>query len=322
MPVYIHNIATLVPEQAYEQQFLRDRMKEYIGGEKKTGRIIHRIYSNSGIKKRHTIINDFNRNGSPRFLFQKNGILKTPSTGERNKLYTKKAKKLFVEVAEKAIRENPSVALKDITHVITVSCTGFFAPGPGFEIIKQLGLSSGTRRFHVGFMGCFAAFPALKMAKSFCESQPDAKVLVVCLELCSLHLQDSELMDHLISASVFADGAAGLIVSSDKPIGQPGYELGRFSSAIAEQSEKAMAWTIGDTGFEMSLSAYVPEIIESNIEDALSSLFEGSELSSQRINHWAIHPGGRAILVKCNRVFHYVMKNWLRPARSLQIMAI
>jgi len=303
MSAYIHNIATKVPEQSYSQQFLRDRMKEYITDKEKVQRIIHRIYSNSGIDKRHTVIHDFKSNGDPKFFFQKDGSMTVPTTGERNILYAEKAKKLFVETARQTIDENPSISAQNITHVITVSCTGFFAPEPGFEIIKQLGLSPATQRYHLGFMGCFAAFPAMKMAKSFCESQPDAAVLVVCLELCSIHLQNSQQTDNLISASVFADGAAGLIISKKQPTELPTYQLSRFSTTIAEQSEKDMAWTIGDNGFEMVLSTYVPAIIESNLEEAISPLFDHYKLQSQQVKHWAIHPGGRAILDKVQQNF-------------------
>jgi len=303
MPAYIQNIATMVPEQSYEQQFLRDRMKEYVTNEEKVQRIIHRIYSNSGIEKRHTVIHDFNNNGDPRFFFQKDGSMTMPSTGERNSLYTEKAKKLFVDTARKTIEDNPNIKTRDITHVITVSCTGFFAPEPGFEIIKKLGLSPTTQRFHLGFMGCFAAFPAMKMAKAFCESQPDATVLVVCLELCSIHLQNSQLNDNLISASVFADGAAGMIVRNQKPSSIPGFQLSHFSTTIAKQSEKDMAWTIGDTGFEMVLSTYVPDIIESNLGEAIFPLLNNYTIESQQIKHWAIHPGGRAILDKVQQSF-------------------
>ncbi|HKK47218.1 MAG TPA: type III polyketide synthase [Balneolaceae bacterium] len=303
MPAYIHNIATVVPEQSYEQQFLRDRMKEYITDEEKVQRIIHRIYSNSGIEKRHTVIHDFNSNGDPRFFFRKDGSMAMPSTGERNALYAEKAKKLFVDAARKTIEDNPNINARDITHVITVSCTGFFAPEPGFEIIKQLGLSPATQRFHLGFMGCFAAFPAMKMAKAFCEAQPNAKVLIVCLELCSLHLQNSQLTDNLISASVFADGAAGLIVSNQRSTASPDYQLSHFSTTIAEQSEKDMAWTIGDTGFKMVLSTYVPAIIEANLEEAILPLFDEYALDSKQVEHWAIHPGGRAILDKVQQSF-------------------
>jgi len=174
MSAYIQNIATAVPEHFFEQEFLRDQMKKYISSGEATERIIHRIYSKSGIEKRHTVINDFNKNGAPRLFFEKDGSLSQPSTGTRNALYAEQAKTLFVDTARKTIAENKTVTKNDITHVITVSCTGFFAPEPGFEIIKKLELPPSTQRFHLGFMGCFAAFPAMKMAKSFVESDPDA----------------------------------------------------------------------------------------------------------------------------------------------------
>lgn len=317
MSAYIHNIATVVPEQSYEQEFLRDRMKEYISDEKMTKRIIHRIYSNSGIEKRHTVIHDFNANGDPRFFFQKDGTLTSPSTGRRNDLYAQKAKKLFVKTARETLEQNSAIGKDDITHVITVSCTGFFAPEPGFEIIKQLGLAPSTQRFHLGFMGCFAAFPAMKMAKAFCEAQPGAKVLVVCLELCSIHLQASETTDNLISASVFSDGAAGMLISSHRPAHTAGYKMEQFATSIAEASEKDMAWTIGDTGFEMVLSSYVPKIIESNLADSIQPLFEDYQLSGDDIRHWAIHPGGRAILDKVEKSFNLQKEQLASPRHVL-----
>lgn len=302
MAVFIENISTLVPEHSFGQEFLRERMKEYIGSERSTRSIIHRIYSNSGIEKRHTVINDFRKNGHDPFFFQKDGSLGTPSTGSRNELYTKHAKNMFVELARKLLDENKSVKKEEITHVITVSCTGFFAPEPAFEIVKNLGLDPSTQRFHLGFMGCFAAFPALKMAKSFCESDPDAKVMVVCLELCTIHLQDSEATDNLISASVFADGASGVIIGSSQPE-DGGFRLDQFAGSIAENSEKDMAWTIGDTGFDMVLSTYVPEIIKSNLKTAVLPLFNDYERELNDIQYWAIHPGGRAILDKIETNF-------------------
>lgn len=299
MPAYIHNIATAVPEQIYRQDFLRDKMKEYLSDDRATRSIIHRIYSQSGIDKRHTVVSDFNANGDPRLFFQQDGSLAAPSTGKRNQLYADHAKKLFVDVARSLIEENPDVEAEDITHVVTVSCTGFFAPGPDYEIVKRLSLSPSTQRFHLGFMGCFAAFPALKMAKSFCESQEDAVVMVICLELCTLHFQRSQQIDSLISASVFADGGAGAIVSSRAPReGDTMYKLDNFATSLIEQSEEDMAWTIGDTGFDMVLSTYVPELIESNLRSSLQPLLQAYNTDPSDIDHWAIHPGGRAILDK------------------------
>lgn len=316
MATYIQNITTVVPERSYDQDFLRDRMKEYISDKEITQRIIHRIYSKSGINKRHSVIPDFNANGDPRFFFEEDGTLNVPSTGARNELYTQKAKELFVETARQTIEENPSVNRKDITHVITVSCTGFFAPEPGFEIIQKLELSPDTQRFHLGFMGCFAAFPAMKMAKAFCNSQPDSNVLIVCLELCTIHLQPSEVTDNLISASVFADGAAGAIISSTMPQDNNSFELTQFSTAIAQESEKDMAWTIGDTGFDMVLSTYVPDIIQSNLAQSIEPLFEDYQLTTNDIAHWALHPGGRAILDKVQQSFNLADEQ-LSPSRQV-----
>jgi predicted naringenin-chalcone synthase len=317
MPVYIQNIATAVPKESFEQSFLREKMKKYVSGRPATERIIHRIYSNSGIDKRHTVVNDFHSNGHPRLFFKENGIMAEPSTKIRNDLYAHHAKKLFASVAQKLLAENPGVQKDDITHVITVSCTGFFAPEPAYEIVKQLGLPASTQRFHVGFMGCFAVFPALKMAEAFCRSDPNAAVMVVSVELCTLHLQASDNTDQLISAAVFADGGAGALITTKEPaVSGPVFRIDQFQTSIAEKSEQDMAWTIGDTGFDMVLSSYVPEIIRSNLKESVTPLLNAYHLKKEDILHWAIHPGGRAILDKVEKSLG-IKAEQLKPARSV-----
>jgi predicted naringenin-chalcone synthase len=165
-------------------------------------------------------------------------------------------------------------------------------------------------------MGCFAAFPAMKMAKSFCNSHPNANVLIVCLELCSIHLQPSEATDNLISASVFADGAAGVIISKEKPQSTNSFKLTQFATAIAQESEKDMAWTIGDTGFDMVLSTYVPDIIKANLKESITPLLTDYQLTIDDINHWALHPGGRAILDKVQNSFN-LSGEQLSPSRKV-----
>lgn len=304
MPVYLHNISRSVPEHKYEQTFLREKMKEYVSDKRSVRKIIHRIYSNAGIQYRHSVVKDFHANGDPRIFFRDDGSLEVPSTGQRNSIYAKKGKEMYVDIARKLLSEHPEIEKEDITHIVTVSCTGFFAPGPGFEIIKRLGLSPTTQRYHLGFMGCYAMFPALKMAKSFCQSDKDAVVMVISLELCSLHFQASETVDHLISASIFADGGAGALVSRrTPPKNMPHIALHSFASSVVEQSESDMAWTIGDTGFDMILSTYVPEIINSNLPGTIQPLFQDHDTVPESISHWAIHPGGRAILDKIENSF-------------------
>ncbi|MFN1835835.1 type III polyketide synthase [Balneola sp. MJW-20] len=295
MPAYIHDIVTCTPESFSRQQHIREVMKEHLGQDRKTRAIIHRIYSQSGIEKRHSVIEDFADNDQGSLFF--NGQVKQiPDTRQRNQVYETEAKKLFVETGRELLERSRTYAASDITHVITVSCTGFFAPGPEFEIVKQLGLDHSTERYHIGFMGCFAAFPAMKMAASFCKSDPDAVVLLVCTELCTIHFQMKEDIDNLLSGSVFADGAAGMLLSSAKP--DRGYKIDHFASTLVTEGEKDMAWKVGNEGFEIILSAYVPEIIENNLSEWLDPLIEKYGLQKAEIAEWAVHPGGRAILDK------------------------
>ena len=297
MAVYINDIATAVPETFELQQNIREIMKKTVPGGRKTRSILHRIYSQSEIEKRHAVNFDFSEDSEDGFF---NRVFRNeipPTTGERNSIYERESKKLFLHVADQLMKQNPSLDVASITHVITVSCTGFYAPGPDFELVQHLGLSPSTQRFHIGFMGCYAAFPALKMAASFCKADPNAVVLVITCELCSIHLQISEDIDQILAASVFADGAAGVLVSTKEPQ-KNGYRMDEFSSSLAYEGEKDMAWTISDTGFKMVLSSYIPSIIESNIDHILQPLFETMNITKNDIDIWAVHPGGRAIVDK------------------------
>ena len=296
MPAFIHDIATSVPPFSSDQQHIREVVKKYLASDRKTQAVIHRIYTQSGIEKRHSVIEDFVPNQSGRLFF--NGqAKKEPGTAARNKIYEEASKKLFVETSRKLLKNNSRISKDDITHVITVSCTGFFAPGPDYEIVKALNLKPSTERFHVGFMGCYAAFPALKMAQSFCLSNPDAVVLLVSAELCTLHFQFKNNLDNLLSGSVFADGAAGMIISS-KPPKELGLKIDHFASSLVQNGEKDMAWTIGDSGFNMTLSTYVPNIIQENIKGIVEPIYKQYELNNSDINYWAVHPGGRSIIDK------------------------
>ena len=297
MPVYIHNISTAVPESFESQQSLREIMKEGVSDNRKAKAIIHQIFIQSEIEKRHIANYDY-RKDKPDAFFKRAFIKESlPTTKERNEIYKRESTKLFVEVATKLLAQNPKVDKHSITHIITVSCTGFFAPGPDFELVRELGLSPATQRFHIGFMGCYAIFPALKMAKSFCEADPNATILVISCELCTLHLQAKTDIDDLLAASVFADGASGAIISSKKPTPR-GFELTQFSSALAYEGEKDMAWNIGNFGFNIVLSSYVPDIIRANIEEILAPLFASLNITKDDIAAWAVHPGGRAIVDK------------------------
>ncbi|GMQ80630.1 MAG: type III polyketide synthase [Rhodothermia bacterium] len=299
-PVYIHHIDTAVPDISYPQEKIGQVMLAQIDPESKGARLLRRVYKHSGIEKRHSVIRDYADNDHDGLFFDATSdSYRSPSTGVRNDLYAIEARKLFLEVSRRAIEGCPEIDKNDITHVITVSCTGFFAPGPDYHIVKDLGLDPSTQRFHIGFMGCYAAFPALKMAEAFCTADPEAVVLIACLELCTLHLHPSEEIDGIVATSVFGDGASSAIVSARTPaFANTSLKITKLLSTLAPDSEEDMAWSIGDHGFDMVLSMHVPHILEANVESIVTTLLKEVGLKRKDIDHWAIHPGGRAILDK------------------------
>jgi len=297
MSVYLHTIATVLPDAAYPQSMVGEVLSAGLE-DRKLARLSGRIYNNSGIEKRHSVIRDMQEQVQGGLFFDADGSFKVPTTKERNDLYTEEAKKLFVCAARKALADSKLEA-QTVTHVITVSCTGFFAPGPDYFIVKELGLTPSTGRYHIGFMGCYAAFPALKMAKAFCEADPDAVVLVVSLELCTLHLRPPSDIDSIIANSVFADGGAAAIISSKEPSAEgQSLRLEGLSTTLTPDGEADMAWTIGNEGFNMVLSTYVPQILGANIATAVEPLLSETSIEKEAVDHWAVHPGGRAILDK------------------------
>ena len=303
MSSYLHAIGTAVPETVMPQALARDLLKEQPELNRLGRRLVGAIFNASAIDQRHTAVSELGGGeDEPAGLFfdPASRRLLSPSTGARNDFYAVEAAKLFVAAAERALAACEGVEAGDITHVVTVSCTGFFAPGPDYAVVRALGLAPSVQRFHLGFMGCYAAFPALKLAKAFCEADPQAVVLVVCAELCSIHMRASNDPDSLIASSVFADGAAAALISATRPpAGSPALRLDHFETTLTPVGERDMAWKIGDQGFEMVLSTYVPHIIEEYIRGALVPLLaHGPALETGDVERWAIHPGGRSILDK------------------------
>jgi predicted naringenin-chalcone synthase len=294
MPAYIQKISTFTPQNTYRQDVIREKMKLLIADNEVQRRVIHTIYSRSGIQTRHSVLRDFHDTETPELYFNGHGF--TPGTASRNKLYEKYGRIHFVETARRTISENSRVSAKDITHLITISCTGFYAPGPDYDIITQLGLKPSTERYHIGFMGCYAAITGLKLAYRICAASKYANVLLIANELCTLHFQGGNEMDDLISASVFADGSAGVIVSSAEPEHGLYFEVCDFATEILNEGSDDMAWTIGDTGFNMVLSSYIPDILSNNLNQFLQPVLSRFQLDQQDIDIWAIHPGGRSIL--------------------------
>jgi len=165
-------------------------------------------------------------------------------------------------------------------------------------------------------MGCYAVIPALKLARQLCQADKNATVMVVSVELCTLHFQAQPVLDDMISASVFSDGGSGAIISGKKPTRGPYYSIEGFESAITEKGKEDMAWSIGDHGFNMTLSTYVPDILSSELNSFLEPIFKKYEITQDDINLWGIHPGGRAILDKVESTLS-LGKNALGASRSV-----
>jgi predicted naringenin-chalcone synthase len=294
MSVSIHHIETVLPAYEYRQEELAATMERWLP-DPAGKRIARQLFRRSGIETRYSVLPDFAEPAAP-VLF-KPGV--EPSTQERNRVFIRAADELVVTAARRALANAGNFAASEITHVVTASCTGFYNPGPDYRIVTQLGLSPATERYHVGFMGCYAAFPALRMAQQFCQAQPDAVVLVVCLELCTLHLHLNSDPDTLLANALFADGVAAAIVSARPPSARrPVLAIKDFYSALASDGEGDMAWEIGDKGFNITLSSYVPDIIAGNIDGIVEDLFARSDWEPGDVDRWAVHPGGKAILDK------------------------
>jgi predicted naringenin-chalcone synthase len=298
--VYLHEIATAVPEHSYTQEFAIDflrRMPFYDDAQK---RFLERVYQGTAIGKRHTVIGDYGKDPSEyKFYPPSPDLQPEPGVEQRNDTYVREANRLARIVAERLLKRLPGFDRGLITDLITVSCTGFSAPGFDLHLQKQLGLAAGLRRLHVGFMGCYAALPALRLAAEICRSRPEARVLIVALELCSLHLQFKPEREIMVANALFADGAAAALVSAVREdSGRDVLTLREFATRYVEDSEDAMAWRLGTVAFEMRLSVYVPRFLERNIRPILEDLLAQARLRREDIALWAIHPGGKAILDK------------------------
>jgi alpha-pyrone synthase len=281
MAVTLRALQTVVPPTVLVQDQVRDIFAAQPGLSRLAQRLVTASFNLSGIETRHTVIEELTLDSDeaePHFFDAATQRLLVPGTKVRNELYIQQATTLFVEAGRRALAACPGLDAADITHVVTVSCTGFYAPGPDYMLVRELGLSPSTQRYHLGFMGCYAAMPALRTAKQFVEADPDAVVLVVSAELCSLHLRTSSDPDTIVASSLFSDGAAAGIVSSRTPApGENALVLDHFETVITPVGEGDMAWKIGDEGFEMILSSYVPHIIDEHIESALAPLFGRDE---------------------------------------------
>lgn len=256
------------------------------------------LYKKSGIETRHSVLMDFEKEDPTEFTFFPNNqeLYPFPRTKSRMGVFNKTAPDLAFEASKKCL-DKASIQAKEVTHLILVSCTGMVAPGVELELMNFLGLDNSVERYCLHFMGCYAAFTGIKLSDKILKAEPDANVLLVSVELCTLHFQKEYVEDNILANSLFGDGAAAaLLKKSDH-----GLKIKSYLSQVIREGEKDMAWGIGDFGFEMRLTKYIPSLLDQGIHQ-LIDLFE-RKFQVSRIKHFAIHPGGKQILNKVQEAF-------------------
>lgn len=285
------NMATGVPKYKHKQADIVSFMIDAHGGGADVSRQLSVLYKRSGINTRYSTLPDFNQDNESLFF---NGS-DYPNLSTRLAHFKKEALSLVGDTAKACLDGYCSPG--DITHIVTVSCTGLFTPGLEMELIKYLGLNNNIQRHPINFVGCYAAIPALNLANMICQTDTKARVLLVCVELCTLHFQNENTRDNYTANAIFADGAAAcLIAGSDAGLTATA-SIGKHYSEVHSEGENDMTWIPAETGFLMKLSSYVPHLIKNDIEEFTQKALERSGVSDQDVQ-WAFHPGGVQILDK------------------------
>jgi len=287
MAAYLNRIATAVPDHDVHEPFVQ--FAETLLTDRRSQVLFRRMADRSQIEHRFSTV-------QPRPLSSNSGLDTDdfyvrgafPSTAQRMQRFEAKAPGLALKAARGLDLTDEE---KDgVTHVIVTTCTGFSAPGLDLQIVEGLGLKPNVERTIVGFMGCYAAISALKLARHVVRSQPEAKALVVSLELCTLHLQETSDLEQVLTFQVFGDGCAAALVSAEPT----GLELESFHAEVVPAAADQITWTIGDLGFDMFLSGQVPASIRSALGDSQARILNGAGVEA--FDLWAIHPGGRTVL--------------------------
>ncbi len=282
---YLNRIATAVPAHDIHQAFAT--YAEGLIPELKRRRLFRRMAERSQISQRWSCLQatDGSNLAIDTSGFYRPGAF--PSTGERMRLFEAMAPDLAMDAVRSLALGAQASA---ITHLIVTCCTGFAAPGLDLQIAARLGLDPSVERTMVGFMGCYAAINALKLARHIIRSESRAQVLVVALELCTLHLRETEDIEQALTFLVFGDGCAAALVTAE-PVG---LSLDRFYAQVARENDDQITWNIRDQGFDMFLSGQVPASVGRALRTGQAQILDGALPDS--IDLWAVHPGGRTVL--------------------------
>lgn len=288
--IAITGIGTALPPHRMDQADTARRIVDALSSNPDSGRWARRIFKQCGVESRYTCEPELLKEASAcRYLPQEDHS-KVPSTTERMAVYKRESVPLALSAAKAALADAKMDA-EQITHLITVSCTGQFLPGIDAALIRELRLAPSVMRIPLTFIGCAAGMKAICLSKQLVSGDPMANVLIVCVELCTLHIQPSGDREALFGASFFGDGASACVVGAAASEHQHVYQLGDVRSVLLPESADEMIWEIGNDGFDLYLSPNIPKLIGNHVpaEVAYLGVDEPPEL-------WAIHPGGKGIV--------------------------
>ena len=286
---YINRIGTAVPANDVHHRFLEFGAE--LLRDDRICQLFRRVAARSGIKHRYSVLSldPASAERAPHLdanqIYVHGGF---PDTAQRMRLFEQTAPALAARALDRLALSSAERAR--VTHVIVTSCTGLYAPGLDFHIIDHLGLSPAVERTTIGFMGCYAAVNALKVARHIVRSEPVSTVLILNLELCTLHFQETQQLEQVLSFLIFSDGCAATLVSAEPA----GLALDSFRAVVIPETRDLITWNIGSLGFDMMLSGRVPGEIATSLRHAAEEITGPGGTGS--IDRWAVHPGGRSVL--------------------------
>jgi predicted naringenin-chalcone synthase len=299
MTLVLAGLGTATPEHSLTQKDAAELHATFCRIDDRRGRTLRALYRRSGVERRKCAILDATDGPLPQrqsfYPPARDEADRGPATSRRMEVYEAVAPGLAAEAAERALAD-ADLSADDVSHLVTVSCTGFIAPGLDARVIESLGLPRGTDRTHVGFMGCHGALNGLRVASSFVGAEPDAVVVVCAVELCSLHFAYGWDPEMLVPNALFSDGAAavvGRVAAGDE---HDQWRVAANKTLLFADSAEDMTWRIGDHGFRMTLSARVPDLIEDRLGAWLDEWLGEHGLGTPDVASWAVHPGGPRIL--------------------------
>lgn len=285
MTARLLGLGTATPSGRMDQRAAAEMVASIGSVGSSRARAMASLFERSGIESRAMAIIE---QGSQTFY---NGAVR--GTDERMRLFHLTAPALAHRACERALA-SASVHAPNITHLVTASCTGLASPGVDIALIRSLGLPISTQRVNIGFMGCHAALNALRTARAISLAEPSARVLVCCVELCSLHMQASQQGGSVVADALFADGAAACVVARSEDQNAPSLALS--ASTLLPDSLDDMGWTIGQGGFTMTLASRVPELLARYVRPWVEQVLEDRGMTIDQVASWAIHPGGPRVL--------------------------